>query len=501
MKSFIRIPIFAFALLCLTFLPGYLLAQDGTAGAQNPGGTQELGPNEVRSQQEKVVADQLFTALDELVPGDFVEESELKRILQLASTEFAAGDLVEAFNQLQRANEIDKQSPPARLMMAALYFATGKFVEAKAVLEVAAVERSEYPGIFLAFARMAINEGRIADAQAHYEKAQRLMTEKTWEDKQLHRFKLDLKDGMVDVAIQQQRFDDAIVYLNELGEMVPENSKVPFRLAEIAFSKGKQAEAIEFLKKAKELEPNSQAVELTIARWYARKNLKPETEHWIEKAVEAHPQDPTVMTEYAKWHFQNMDMDKAMAAIAKARENGADKDMILFLEGQFEFARGNYDAAAKALEQLQQQRPGIFEYTHMLALTLIESKDEEKRAKALDLVRINLQMNQKNQLAFAAYGWVQFRLGNLQQAQQAFQQAGSTNQLNAETAYFMASYLAKVGQTQQALQLVDGALSSSAFILYRGQAEKLKQQLEAELKNQQEKAAEGESSDKSGDGK
>ena len=438
----------------------------------------QVDPALMQEEQQKRISEQLMTSLDELVPGEFNEESDLKNILKLSTDAFSRGDLEEAFKQLKRANEYDQDSPPARLMMAAMYFATGKRAEARTVLEAAAVQDGEYPGVFLAFARMAVNENRVADAEALYEKSERLISAKNWNADQMKRFRVDLKDGLVDVAIKQKRYENAVVYLEDLGKLMPDNAKVPYRLGEIAFNQGRVKEAQKHLAKARELQPESEPVEMTIARWYSRKGVKKDTEYWIGLAVEKNPNDPLVLTEFAKWRFQNNEMEQGIEAIDRAMEAGGDADLLSLLRGQVNFALGNYDEATKALSQLHQKRPGVFEYTHMLALSLIESEDDQKRAKALDLARINVQLHSKNQLALAAYGWVQFRLGNLQQAQQALQQASTTNQLNAETAYYMACLLANVGRNQQAMDLLNGALQSEGFILYRRQAEVLKQKLQ-----------------------
>lgn len=472
------------------------LAQDQQEQGQDTQQSPPVDPNQLREEQQNLVADQLLASLDELVPGDFEEGSELKTILKLAADAFARGDLEEALKQLERSNEYDTKTPPAQLMMAAMYFATGKVAEARTVLEAAAVNRQDYPGVYLAFARMAVNENRITDSLALYEKAERLMKEGKWNEDQMRRFRIDHKDGMVDVAIKQTRYEDAIAHLNDLAKLMPDNAKVPFRLAEIAFNQGKRSVAEGHLNKARELEPEREPVEMTLARWYSVKGRKEETAEWIEKAVEKNPEDGKVLTEYAKWHFQNREFAKGIDAIDRAIKNGGEPDLLTLLRGQVEFARGNYDAASEALSELHQKRPGKFEYTHMLALTLIESTDEAKRNKALDLAKINVQLNSQNQLALAAYGWVQFRLGNLQHAQQALRQAASTNQLNAETAYYMACFLANAGQDQQAMQLIDGALQSEGFILYRNQAEILKQKLIIKAQN----ADPGSEGDGSGDG-
>ena len=119
-----------------------------------------------------------------------------------------------------------------------------------------------------------------------------------------------------------------------------------------------------------------------------------------------------------------------------------------------------------------------FDASNMHALTLIESKDEKKRQKALEVAIKNYQALPNNLVAQASLGYVQLRLGNLEQAKIALAKgAQSQRGVSPEIDFFVASVLKEMKEEEKARGVLEIALRHKGFFLYRTTAKNMLEQL------------------------
>ena len=169
------------------------------------------------------------------------------------------------------------------------------------------------------------------------------------------------------------------------------------------------------------------------------------------------------------------------------------------IKGQIAFSRRSYPVAEKHFDKVHQGRPNDAEASKMLALSLIDSTDPQKQQRALELAQINQRSNPQNAALMATLGWVYFRLGKIKEAEAAFQRVAATGSVPPNSAYFLAQYLASRQRPDVARELLEAAIASRQFFMYRARAEELLAQLNSELEKAKGNQGDGKNVDEAGD--
>ncbi len=452
-------------------------------GSQNPGANaadlsaplnQELTSS--NSQGEKVFA-ALFQELDNMIPGDFEAGSPVKKAIEDAVTAFQLQDANRVRSILVELAEQNPEFPPANLMLAALSYAVQDADSGLILLENAAVENPEYPGIYSAFARLALNQGRISDALAMLEKCQRKIDASQLGQSTKDFFSQQCRDGLIDVAMRQKRYDDARKYLQTQREALPENPKVLMVSAELEFQQDDIPKCLEYLQIVKTKFPQSRMPESIIAGWYNRSNKPKEAEEWIRKSAEKYPDLPQVQLEYASWAFDREDFPTASSAIIKAEKSGSESLFSRNLKGKIAFSKQSYGVAEAHFQAIAAKQPNNFDAVNMYALSLIESDNSEKQQLAREIAMRNFRALPDNKVAQAALGYIELKLGQVDQAKSILARVAQIPGSAPEIDYFFAMLLAKLGETEKAKMVLEAALKHEGIFLYRSSAKQLLNEL------------------------
>ncbi len=434
--------------------------------------------NPVGSQPNQV-ANELIRELDNLIPGEFAPDSE----------EYAKlADIVDAFRQ-RKGDQVVKlveslsaetpDAPPADILLAALSYSTQDERTGLLLLERASSKNPDSPAVYSAFARVAITAGRTTDAKVLYEKLQQVTEASQLSEQGKEFYQTQYLDGMIDVAIKQQRLTEARALLEKQRANLPDHPKVLMVSAEIEFKEDKIDEALKYLQQMHLKYPNTRTPETILASWYQRVNNEAKAEEWIRKAAEQYPDDDKVQLEFASWALNQEDFPTASAAINRAEQASEQTPYSRNLKAKVAFAQGSYGLAASHYEALVASQPMDSDLSNMYALSLIESDDPEKRSTAVGIANRNYRAMPNNRVALAALGYIQFRLGQMDQAGQIFTKVSQMPGNSPEIDYFIASYLKQLGETAKAKQFVDRALQQEGLFMYRTAAKRLQQELAA----------------------
>ncbi len=424
--------------------------------------------------------DFLVNELVQLTPGKSGLSAELK-----AAYATAAGNVVdtkpeEARATLDAAAAEHPTMPPAGLLMSAMYFAGGNAAQGSVMLEETSLKHADYPLVYTAFARLALSQQRRTDARVLLEKADQLMQANPATDPVVAAHFSDSNlDARIDLYILDQKVDQARQALEQLRERDPENARTWLRLGEVAFRQEKPEESLDFLKKYSAAEKNAPEAELLLATFYQQTGKAEEAGQWVQKAFENHPENVSVLTQYATWQVNQENFDLANQALAKVENLAGNMPAATLLKGKMAFAQQSYELAESRFAELVKLDPNNSEVANLWAMALAESSSSEKLARALEQAQKNMQQQPQNPFAATVLGWVYFRQKNMEQANVWFSRAAQSRNLPPEAAYYFARFLQKVGQTEQALQLVNGALESDNLFLYRNSAVALKGELTA----------------------
>jgi predicted Zn-dependent protease len=445
------------------------------------GDSQASAPSDSQAENRRVLIEQLVTEMSELIPRVPEQDYPHQDLLVKIATSFVDGDRKTAADLINQLAADDADCPPEGLLMAGLSYAVNDPVRGGQILEQTALSSADYPGVYTAFARLAVGQGRLTDALALLEKAKRLMDAGQFNEKQRNFFQVQYLDAMADVAMQQRRTDDALRYVNELEQIVPDNPKVLVDRAEIEFQKQNIDGSLANLKRLREKVPSSRPPELILASWFQRTGDIAKTDEWIKKAASAYSDDPVVQMEYANWALGREDFPAASIAVNQVEKSTGEVPATKALKGRIAFAKGAYELAESHFNSLFEQEPDNFDIANMLALCLIESPDAAKRDKGKQIGIRNVQALPDNPIAQAAMGWIFLKSGETEQAKTMLTRASRSPELSPEVAFFLASYLHQSGNSARAKLILEPAIASQGLFLYRTAAKDLMNKIDSSV--------------------
>ncbi len=446
--------------------PANGLPQDPTSD----GLTENVTPSNSEGQQ---IFDALFQELDNMIPGEFVADSEQKKAVEDAVTAFQVQNMnrvIEIFKDLSTKN---KDYPPADLLLASLSYAAKDTNNGLLLLERAAMEHPEYPGVYSAFARLAMNQGRVSDALAMFEKCGRVIDSTQLDPVSKEYFEQQCLDGLIDVAMRQKKYVEARNYLDRQRKSLPDNPKVLLVSAELEFLENNIEKSQEFLETLKAKLPNTRMPESILATWFQESGKTEDARKWITAAANKYAENPQVQLEYASWLVNQEEFPAASSAIIKAEKAGSESLFSRNLKGKIAFCGQAFGVAEAHYKVISEAQPNSFDASNMYALSLIESGDETKRKLAREIATRNFRALPDNFVALAALGYIELRSGETEQAKAILTRVAQSTGSAPEVDFFLASLLEVVGEKEKAAVVLEATLKQKGVFLYRTAASQL----------------------------
>jgi Tfp pilus assembly protein PilF len=234
--------------------------------------------------------------------------------------------------------------------------------------------------------------------------------------------------------------------------------------------------ALEKLKEASKIEPKLLTPEAQIARYYAQAGDQKNAKVWIIKALTVAPRDLNTRLVAAQRALETAQYAEAKTQADAAMQLDAKSLDAKRLAGLVALFQKDYPAAELYFESANRQSPSDAGSSNNLAIALIEQKDDAKKQRAVELAEVNVRQYPKWAEAYSTYGWVLYRVGQLEKAENALRQSISigNGQISPETAYYLARVIAdRGGHDADAKQLLEVALKSTAPFAQREEAKEL----------------------------
>ncbi len=147
------------------------------------------------------------------------------------------------------------------------------------------------------------------------------------------------------------------------------------------------------------------------------------------------------------------------------------RDMRL-VKAQIHRFLGENAEAEKLLSALHQENSDDFDAADQLALVLVESTDEGKRARAEQISEANARRAPNLERTIATAAWVKFRTGSTDIADKALGQILRSGRFEPQTAYYMAMLYKSRGMLQQYARFMDAAVSGNGAFPQKRAAQK-----------------------------
>jgi tetratricopeptide (TPR) repeat protein len=436
----------------------------------------QMGSEEAAGQQ---VFEVLVQELVNMIPRKLEADAEARKMIENVITAFQLREFNRASELLEELAKKDKNYPPADLLKAALSYAIRDAQNGFILLEKVAMEHPQYPGVYSAFARLALNENRISDSLAMFEKCARMIEDSDLDEEAKKYFEQQCLDGMIDVAMRQRRYDAARQYLERQVQSEPGDLKVLMSYAELEFHEKNLEKSLGYLETIKEEYPNARAPETIVAAWFEQQGDRENAAKWIRAAADKYPQDPQVLFEFASYLINIEDFPKASSVIGEAEKLSSETPFSRNLKARIAFCNMSYGIAEAHYRSLAEGQQNNFDPANMYVLSLIESKDEEKRKLAKDIATRTFRALPENVIALATLGYVHLKTGDLEQAKTIFGRLALSTGLSPEIDFFLAAYYNAIGEKDKAVGLLETNLKREGMFLYRKPA----QQMVDEIKN------------------
>ena len=267
------------------------------------------------------------------------------------------------------------------------------------------------------------------------------------------------------MAINRKDWADAQKQLEAWLKLAPKDTTAMQMLAACLFEQKNVPGGVEKLKEAAKVDPELLTPEATLAQSYERAGDRENAIKWMIAALTVAPKDLKTRLVAGQWALQAGRLDEAQAQAAAALQIDPTSLPVKILRGVVAIFQKDYPTAERYFELAQLQSPRNFSAGNALALALIEQDDKTKQHRALEYAEGNVRLYQRTPQAAEAcstYGWVLYRLKQLDEAEKWLQQAVSTGQVSPDMAYYYAVLLKDWGRDAQAKQWLEGALKSSS---------------------------------------
>ncbi len=473
--------------LTINFLA--IIGTIGLAQSQNPAdpndgsfSNQELNPAvgaALPADAKKTLVDQLVMELDQLIPGEYTEDSARRvQLIEIANL-FAEGNEPGLRDKLTELSAADPNVPPQDLLLAGMAFESNNSLQGKLLLERAGTLDRQHPGIPLAFGQLAISQGRMFDAQTLIEKAQSLLQASELGAEAKRFYELAALNSLTIVEIRRNELKRAREVAKQWEQLAPDDDQMLLTTAEIEFLLEKVDAAQSLLERRSEKQLAEIPTEIVLAKWFRNKNDMENYAKWVQAAWSKDPANPLTQLEYAAWQLRLDEFDTAAAAIESYEAKNGESLESQGLKGRIAFSQEDYAAAESWFAALYRQQPNNFEFSYLYVLSLLESNDPQKLQQAVTIAQRNYQVLPNNQLAAASMGWALLKIGKLDLGQQLLTQASKAGDMLPDTAYFLAAMMIDQNRNLQAKVLLDPFLNSKQIFLYRSVANRLLKEIDS----------------------
>ncbi len=416
----------------------------------------------------------VYQELAKMVPGDVEAGSDIENAIKETIRLFADRKPIEAQQSLQDLADGDANFPPAELMLAALAYAVNDMTSGKALLEQAAINNENYPDVHFSFAQLALTQRRWADAEAQAEFGLKKTTGGSFTQLQTDHFMQRYQAVKFQLAKSRGQWEKAKAALQQLESLAPEATQTLAGKAEVAFQDKDINKAIGFLKQLNSITTGKPRIpELTIANWFQRKGKVQNAELWIRKAVAENSANADVQRASAQWFLNRENFPETLKAIQALESISGQTNLSQEIRGKVAFAQGAYATAEKEFESLLAKDSKNIDHANMLALSMVQSPDEEKQKKAVGLARQVASAQSNNAVALSSLAYVMLKSGQSDGARSILAKVAQMPNSNAEVSFIVAYMLSETGQSPQAKTILENVVNTRGLFLFRNQAKRL----------------------------
>lgn len=396
---------------------------------------------------------------------------------QSAIAAFVKGDLLECERLLTEASKNSTDLPAVNVMISRLLMANGKYSEALTRLEFYLMKGTKDAEAHATLGEIAYLSGRYSDAWLQFREAFTIVNDPSTKYSQARKdaFITQLLRLRAQTAEQRQDIESAEKLYKELEKNLPKAGFPLVAQARILISRSETSKGAELLRRARKLDETVPQPELQIALMLAQneKNYA-ETEKWFQDGIKATETVTNLnWAEYMKWLLTKGRAKEVRFFFQKAPAKFQSDRLLRFLDALALRCLGKADEAEKNFLVLHRENTDDIDTSDQLALIWAESNDPSKKKKAQEMSQANLRRAQEDENAIATVGWVELKLGRLDEAEKYFGKLTARGTGSPQTIYYVACLLEARNRKDEAIILYKKALELPGLFVQRDEIAKL----------------------------
>jgi tetratricopeptide (TPR) repeat protein len=300
--------------------------------------------------------------------------------------------------------------------------------------------------------------------------------------------------------LSRQQWANSEAFLRKLLELDPKSAAAYQRLGTALFQQAapgnkKRDEAYQAFITAAKLDPKAIKPDVAMGQLFEQaaqeaqaagdaakfKEYRKQAIAFFEHATKTSAADMGTLLAAATWAMQTSQFPLAKKYGDLAMKLDPDSSDAMFIAAVVARFMDDLKTAEKLLQESYNQSYSNASVNNQLALVLAESKDPEKRKRALDLAKINAGLSPNNAETASTLGWVLYRLGYKNEAGQVLDNVIKSGAISADSAYYVAYILDEQDRNKEALQILENALEQPQPFANRNNAETLRNKVSKEL--------------------
>lgn len=335
----------------------------------------------------------------------------------------------------------------------------------------------------MAFAEYARQQGRTFDALQLLSAAEQAEPDAKWSKSYRDSILTAIRTSKAMVAEMRQDWELASSLYEALYATHPNEVKYLVGLGRTAFYRHQADQALQFFMKAEALSKGALCARLQLARLYNSKGQAKSAEDNYRQAIGSRDSklSQAARIEYAYWLLdQNRSVREIQKLVADMAQSIGDSSEVRLLAAMIKYAQAKYDEAEVTVARLSQANAQDLVASTILSWALIESRDEGKRARALQIAESNAKAQPNSSETLATLAWVHFRLGDkptaLGLAQKLVQRGGT---FSRDATFFLAQILKAADFTTESQRLTEAYSQATGRFLNFERANLLEQSVPA----------------------
>lgn len=371
-------------------------------------------------------------------------------------------------SHIAEARELRADLPHTEIVIARWLLESGQPIAARTLAEQLSVQEPHRVDLRILFAQLAVSQGHWFDAWEHLAAAEQAEFPQDWSEKYREEQRREILSIQSHVASQRADWENAKrLYTTLLKATDRPQHRLELAKALLYLHEHDQAEAL--IRQACESPDIDASAELILARLYQQAGDRTLCEEWFRRGTGLAGEPGLIaLLEFNRWLLAENRPDEVLKTLARVQPPPDRADDFTFVAALAHRMIGNMKRAESLLIPLHHKQPANLVVSNQLALVLVESSDEGKRSRALQIATANAKRQSQLEDVVATLGWVQFRLGDPVQAEQTLISTSADGAISRDTAFYLSRVKQALGKDDESMQLADAARSGRGEFFNRG---------------------------------